>query len=180
MKNILDLGSGYDTTHNPIYPKTAKENVIRVDIKGAYMNVKHNLNEYPYPLPSNHFDEIYLNHSEYYIKDKKRLMEEIYKMAKPNAKVIIRSIHASRWNARRIKNSHPFFVDIKSFYKFTPKFQVKKVKLHYFVWQGNGIKHILAKPIDFFANLNPTLCERVWIYRIGGFNEIYAELVVKK
>jgi SAM-dependent methyltransferase len=182
VKKILDLGCGSEMGHRALSPKNNDEEVIKVDIKGPYADVHHDLNEYPYPFPDNEFDEIYLNHSEYYVEDKEKLMDEIHRIAKPNAKIAIRSIHFSRWDSKLRLAKYPYFINIDSFNQFKDRFKIKKIRLNYFLWHEDNTlwKKTLSTLINFFANINPKFCERVWCYFIGGFDEIVGELIVKE
>ena len=56
-------------------------------------------------------------------------------------------------------------------------FKVVKRKLIYFKNPHNPILALFGKLMDFLANLNQAFCERFWAYSVGGFNEIYLELV---
>jgi SAM-dependent methyltransferase len=178
MKKVLDLGCGCDESYKPMQ-SSKEDEVTRLDIKGPYANVIHDMNKYPYPFQDNEFDEIYLNHSDYYVEDKNKLMSEIRRIAKPNAKIVIRSIHFSRWDSKKRQAKHPFFINVDSFNEFRDKFETKEIALHYFLWHTGGLKRIASAPIDFLANVSPKFCERVWCYWVGGFEEISGILIKK-
>jgi hypothetical protein len=56
---------------------------------------------------------------------------------------------------------------------------VENVRLNY-TRAPEGLLRILVSPIDFFANLHQRLCERVWCYWVGGFEEIHFTIRVNK
>ena len=59
-------------------------------------------------------------------------------------------------------------------------FKVRKIELRYMdtrVAQKNRLKILPARIISYFANLNIWFCERIWCYYVGGFSEIYVELI---
>lgn len=84
---ILDLGCG-----------TAKEKgTIGADIVPLPdVDVIANLAEYPYPFADNSFDDIYLNDVIEHLPDTIATMEEIYRIARPDARVFIRVVN---WNS---------------------------------------------------------------------------------
>ncbi len=88
---VLDLGRGS-------FPYVAAENeeVTSVDIRPETKpTLVHDLSVFPYPLDDNSFDVIYISHVLEHLHDNIRVMEEIYRIAKPNAKVIVRVPHYS-------------------------------------------------------------------------------------
>jgi len=173
------LGCGIDDECRFLVPKD-NEKITNLDERGPYANVIHDMNKYPYPFSDNTFDEIYMNHSSYYVKDKTKFIKEIHRIAKPGAKVIIRSAHFSRC-IYKIYGDYLFFKTVDSF-KWFDGFIVEKVTLSYFLWHedNNLWKRLLSAPINFLANINPKFCERVWCYWVGGFDEIVGVLIVKK
>lgn len=184
-KSILDVGCG---KHK--YP-----NAIGIDIdKNSDADVIHDLNKVPYPFPKNKFDLIIMDHILEHLPNTLEVMNEIYRIAKPNAKVIIKVPHFSSvvaWEnpdhkkAFALRTFHTFHNEY--FYqKNIPRFDVCKQRLNYLIFgrkeKGifHGIKILLNKFLSFFANLSPRFCERVWCYWVGGFGEIEVELNVVK
>ncbi len=90
---VLDLGCG-----------TAKEScsigVDRVPLEGV--DVVADLGKFPYPFADNTFDVLYLKDIIEHLPDTMAVMEEIYRIAKPSAKIFIRT---ANWN------SHFTFMD---------------------------------------------------------------------
>jgi SAM-dependent methyltransferase len=178
---VLDLGSG----RFPFKPK-GNEEVTSVDFRPEVNpTVVHNLSDFPYPFADDSFDTVYASHIMEHVKDNIEFMEEIYRIAKPNAKVIIRVPHFSGRSAW----CDPTHVRAYSYYQFyyysresgdhygNCEFKVNKVELRYTRFShGFFVDKIISPTINFFANLNLKLCEKVWCYWVGGLSEIYVEL----
>ncbi len=163
---VLDLGSG-------TFPDKAKENeeVTRVDFRPEVKpTIVHNLFDAPWPLEDGSFDVIYASHIMEHMKDNIEFMEEIYRIAKPNAKVIIRVPHFSGRSAW----CDPTHLRAYSYYQFyyysiesrdhygNCEFKVKKVELRYTRFpHGFFVSKLLRPMINFFANLNVKICEKV-------------------
>jgi SAM-dependent methyltransferase len=183
---VLDLGCG-------TFPYKAKENedVTSVDLrKEVNPTIVHNLFQFPYPFDDNSFDIVYASHVMEHMKDNIEFMDEIYRIAKPDAKVIIRVPHFSGRSAW----CDPTHLRAYSYYQFyyyssgsrdhygNCEFKVKKVELRYTRFpHGFFVSRILSPIINYFANLNIKICEKIWCYWVGGFSEIYVELqAIKK
>lgn len=75
------------------------------DVKAGYVNldklrlpgvdVVHDLDTFPYPFKDNTFDEIYTSHTLEHVKDLITTMQELHRIGKPHAKIIIRVPHFS-------------------------------------------------------------------------------------
>ena len=59
------------------------------------VDIVHDLNTFPYPFADSSFDEIYAMHVIEHLDSIVRAMEEIHRLAKPNAKVVIVTPHYS-------------------------------------------------------------------------------------
>jgi predicted SAM-dependent methyltransferase len=76
----LNLGCGKDI----------KEGYINLDIvKLPKVDIVHNLNKYPYPFKDNEFDEISCDSVLEHLEDIKNPMEELWRISKKGAKIII-------------------------------------------------------------------------------------------
>jgi SAM-dependent methyltransferase len=184
---VLDIGSG-------TFPYKAKENeeVISVDFRSEVSpTVVHNLFQFPWPFEDNSFDAIYASHIMEHMKDNIEFMEEIYRIARPNAKITICVPHYSGRSAwcdpthQRAYSYYQFYYYGKGFRDHYGEcdFQVKEIELHYirFADEHNIIVRNLNRMINALANLNPKLCEKVWCYWVGGLSEIYVQLqAIKK
>ncbi|HPD46085.1 MAG TPA: class I SAM-dependent methyltransferase [Anaerohalosphaeraceae bacterium] len=88
---VLDVGCGTF----PYQPREG-EAVVGVDFR-EYVKptIVHDLNNFPYPLDDNMFDKVYASHVMEHLTDHIRFMEEIYRVSKSNAEIIIRVPHFS-------------------------------------------------------------------------------------
>jgi SAM-dependent methyltransferase len=181
---ILDLGPGER-------PFAAEGNITTMDFNSNFRpTIKHDLNKFPWPLPKDKFDIVHASHVIEHIKDTVRAMEEIYKVAKPGAKIIIRVPHFSSRGAW-INPTHyrGFAVDqFQYFSKAVPEnygncdFKVTRTELRF---TRPDVEHGLlarmaTKILNSLANMSNSICERTWCYWVGGFSEIYAELEAVK
>ena len=84
-KSILCIGSG----------KSEMKSVINMDIVPAEgVNFVHDFNDIPWPgLADSQFDEVYIPHSIHCVDNLLRFMEEVHRVCKPNAKIIINSVN---------------------------------------------------------------------------------------
>lgn len=120
----LNLGCGNDI----------KEGYINLDIsKFKGVDVVHNLDKFPYPFPSNYFDEVYARDSIEHLKDLFKTMKEIHRICKNGAivNIIVPYWHSS--NA--FYPNHHYFFNTDSMKFFTIKgyddcrFEIKSIKL---------------------------------------------------
>lgn len=173
---ILDLGCG----------KHKIKGSVGVDIRlDSQADVIWDLNKFPYKFAKdNSFDLINMNHVLEHLSDTKKVLEEIWRIGKPNAKVIIKTPHFSSCVAYgSIEHCRYFSARAFKLRIFEGKFTIEKIRLNWgkFGSMGayrNPIKEAFRKSINFFANLNISFCERIWCHWVGGFNEIYVELRV--
>jgi len=178
---ILDLGCGKRK-----YPKS-----IGIDFNpNIDADIVHDLNTYPYPLKDNTFDMVHASHILEHLDDTVKTMNEIHRICKPNAKIIIRVPHFSQAGAwanpthRRAFATYTFnYFTKESKEQYINKyFEIKKIKMNYTMpfERHNLWKSCVTKIMNFLANANQWFCERVWCYWVGGFSEIYFELKVIK
>jgi len=182
---VLDLGCG-------TFPYKAGENeeVTSVDFRPEVSpTVVHNLFHFPYPFRENSFDIIYASHIIEHMKENVEFMEEIYRIANPGAKVIMRVPHFSGRSAW-CDPTHLRAYSYSQFYYYSSdsrdhygncEFKVEKIRLRYTRFDhGFLVSKILSPVINFLANLSIEFCERTWCYWVGGFSELYVELRVVK
>jgi SAM-dependent methyltransferase len=87
---ILELGCGANKTPGAV-------GVDRVD--GPGVDVVHDLSRFPWPFPDNAFDEIRLSHILEHLDKILPAMEEIHRIARPGAQVLIWTPHYSSMNS---------------------------------------------------------------------------------
>jgi predicted SAM-dependent methyltransferase len=189
-KKILDVGCG---SHK--VPGAIGMDVLDLES----VDVKHDLNSFPYPFEDHLFDEIYCLHVLEHVDDLIGTMKELYRIVKPGGIIYIRVPHASCCTTAWADPTHKRFFVHRSFehfdsrsdiYKFGTDFRIRKRRLHYYLYEGvrNGVK-IQRMPIwlnnliNSLANVNLTtqaIFERLLCYYIGGFEEMYFELEAHK
>jgi SAM-dependent methyltransferase len=185
-KKILDIGCGEKKVKGAI-------GLDMIALPGV--DIIHNLEHYPYPLKANAFDEIYCYHVLEHVSDMIKTMEEIYRVGKNGSKVFIRGPHCSCSSTVWIDPTHKRGLSIRMFSDYFSKngrwgyysktnFRIERIKLHYLL---SGTESRIPKPIDsilsFLANINETsqlLCERIWSYWFGGFEELEIILQIDK
>jgi SAM-dependent methyltransferase len=85
MSDILDLGCG---------PYRKLDGAVGVDIRpAAHVDILHDLNVYPYPFEDNRFEHIEMSHILEHILHPARMMEEVHRIARPDATVRVVTPH---------------------------------------------------------------------------------------
>jgi SAM-dependent methyltransferase len=174
----LNLGSG----------DFKKEGYLNVDWNPDYKpDFVHDLNNLPWPFPNSSFDVVEADHVlEHLVPDPIVTMREIHRILKPEGLAIIRAPHASRamFNS---EHRHGFGAGFPLMFKKLPNhscayagisFELVDMKLN---WAHPGpkrgvlTKYILSvarRMINQIANRNIVLCDAIWCYWVGGFDEI--------
>lgn len=175
----LNIGSG----------EFLKEGYINVDFySNTPPDISHNLDQFPYPFEDNSFDLIEADHVLEHLTNVFGVMREIHRIAAPGAWVRLRVPHFSRGFTHA---DHKRGFDVTFPYYFNPKFlagyqnfefELVRTRLTWFsqpymkksvmppavVFIGQA----LGMVINFFANLSPWACSRIWCFWVGGFEEI--------
>jgi SAM-dependent methyltransferase len=87
---ILELGCGANKTPG----------AVGVDrVAGPGVDVVHDLRSCPWPFPDDTFDEVRLSHILEHLDDVLRVMEEIHRISRPGAQVLIWTPHYSSMNS---------------------------------------------------------------------------------
>ncbi|OIO41347.1 hypothetical protein COX97_00785 [Candidatus Pacearchaeota archaeon CG_4_10_14_0_2_um_filter_05_32_18] len=90
MANSLHLGCGNDI----------KKGYVNLDIKKLPgVDVVHDLEKYPYPFKDNTFDVVEMHHVLEHLSNPLKVIEEIWRISKPGAIVIISVPHWSHFTA---------------------------------------------------------------------------------
>jgi SAM-dependent methyltransferase len=172
-----------------------KEGFVNLDISPlSEADVIHNLEDFPYPFETNSFTLIEAEHLLEHLSNPFRVMAELNRLLKPGGSLRILVPHFSRGfthpeHKRGFDVTFPLYVDPTFVGGYTgTHFICKKTELHWF-----GQRHLMKKILspylfyllvgignilDFFANLSPLFCSRVWCFWVGGFYEI--EFVFQK
>jgi hypothetical protein len=187
MADMLNLGCG----------GFKKDGYINVDYYAvSEPDVRHDLNQFPYPFDDDRFTLMEADHLLEHLEDPFRVMRELYRIGRNGCMVRIRVPHFSRGfthagHRRGFDVSFPFYFDplFKWGYQGV-HFQLNRVRLRWFA-QPYLKKAIMPKMayyvglaigavVDFFANLSPFLCSRLWCFWVGGFDEIEFEFAIQK
>jgi ubiquinone/menaquinone biosynthesis C-methylase UbiE len=113
---MINLGCGKDIRPKPWV------NVDKTKSKGV--DIVHNLNILPYPFKTNSVDEIYLCHVLEHLNEPTEVMEECWRILKPNGKITVRvPFWNSICNVADIDHRHAFYE--YSMGKFTEEFAKK-------------------------------------------------------
>ena len=105
---ILDLGCG----------NKKREGAIGVDFNDrTAADVVHNLNSFPYPFEDSYFDEVYIDNCLEHLAEPIRVMEEVYRISKKNARIkVIVPYFRSLWAFIDPTHLHFFTVDSFAYY----------------------------------------------------------------
>jgi hypothetical protein len=123
-------------------------------------------------------------------------MVEFHRILKDKGALIVKVPHFSRGFTH---SDHKRSFDVSFPYYFNPlftagymgvEFKLEKLKFRWLA-QPYLKKQFLPAPvyyfslvagkvIDFFANLSPFICSRIWCYLVGGFEEMEIRFICKK
>jgi len=156
----------------------------------AGVDLVHDLQARPYPLPDDCADEVHLSHVLEHFADPLPVLEEVWRITRPGGRVLIRTPHYSGGYAwkdpthRRAFTSesfHYFGANGYSYYTHA-RFAVVSVRLQYLMeahlWPlphrllGRGVQRILDR--------HPTFGERFLCYLVGGIDELRVTLEAVK
>ena len=124
---------------------------LNVDKFSKKADIKVDLDKIPWPLPNNHFTEIYLSHVLEHLYDVQATMDEIWRISKKGAKVTIIVPHFSGMAAPSPFHKHTF--NSQSMNYFTEesnetygkaKFKIKSTKIY---WYPSTDKEYISKSI---------------------------------
>jgi SAM-dependent methyltransferase len=143
-RDILDIGCGKNKSPGAI-------GIDKVALPGV--DVVHDLNSFPYPFEDSSFDEIRATHVIEHLDSIVRAMEEIHRLAKPNAKVVIITPHYSdfqSWNDPTHKwhlttySFRYFQKDYESSYYSTASFETEQIHIDMArLWRALGVERLI-------------------------------------
>jgi len=178
---IVDLGCGARKV----------EGALGIDIAALPgVDLVHDLEMTPYPLPEGCADAIYLNHVLEHFDHPLPILEEVWRMARPGCRVYIRTPHYSGIYAWRDPThrrtfsaaSFHYFGENNYSYYTTARFHVVHVRLKYFMeeeywpWPFRAWSRV----VQWFLDRHPTFGERFLCYWIGGIEELQVTLTAVK
>ena len=172
----LNIGCGQDIRKGYV-------NLDSVKQKGT--DVIHNLNKFPWPFKKNTFDEIYASHVLEHVDDLVKVMKEIHRISKNNAKIIIRGPHFSCGVSYRDPTHKRFFSYFTFEYFCNPAdyylrkevglFKIKNRKLNFtryaYPW--------LNKIFNPLINANPSIYERFFCWMLPCSEVLFRLEVIK-
>ncbi|MFZ2188305.1 MAG: methyltransferase domain-containing protein [Candidatus Moraniibacteriota bacterium] len=175
-----------------------KKGFVNVDyFSVSEPDIRHNLEMFPYPFVDNEFILVEADHVLEHLNNPFGVMKELHRIVENGGMVKLKVPHFSRGFTHP---EHKRGFDLAFCHYFNPSFQggyqgfefvPEKITL---AWMCQPyLKKTLVSPLvyfmamstgkilDFFANLAPLLCSRIWCYWVGGFEEIEFHFrVVKK
>jgi SAM-dependent methyltransferase len=185
----LNLGCG----------ESKKEGYINLDFHSHVSpDVEHDLNVFPYPFADNSFELIEAFHILEHLDKPFLVMQELHRILKPGGILHIKVPHFSRGFTHA---EHKAGFDVTFPYYFNSQFTKsgyygvdfihKKTELHWMAffhlmpYMGVSkitiaVLRVLNSIFNFFANLSPNFCSRIWCFWVGGFEEIEFKFVCKK
>jgi hypothetical protein len=151
-------------------------------------DVRHDLNKLPYPFDNNRFSTIEADHVLEHLDAPFAVMRELHRIAIDGAIIRIRVPHFSRGmthadHKRGFDVTFPLYFNpaFKGGYQGIP-LEIEKMRLRWFaqpylkrtLMPGYlvSLGQLAGAVIDFFANLAPYFCSRIWCFWAGGFEEI--------
>jgi SAM-dependent methyltransferase len=177
MKNCLNLGSG-----KVIRNSTAEENWVNLDsIKLDGVNKVHNLDKYPWPFKNDTFDRIDAFMVLEHISDIVRAMEEIHRISKQDAEIVIKVPFFPGLNAIN-DPTHKNFLNYYSFDYFTDNHSYSyyskarfKITKKYIRFSWNPLLNLMSIPINLF----PRVYSRYLAFILPS-NELFVRMRVVK
>jgi SAM-dependent methyltransferase len=178
---ILDLGCG--TRKVP--------GAFGIDVASLPgVDLVHDLEVTPYPLPGTCADTIHLSHVLEHLADPLPVLEEVWRLARPDGQVFIRTPHYSGMFAwvdpthRRTFSSQSFHYFGENAYSYytSARFRVVRVQLKYFMeeklWPWPH--RLWGRAVQWFLDRHPTFGERFLAYLVGGIEELRVTLEAVK
>jgi SAM-dependent methyltransferase len=174
-----------------------KPGFINVDHAAAVKpDVVSNLDAFPYPFRDQSFRAIEADHVLEHLSDPFRAMRELHRILEVGGTLVVRVPHFSRGfthpeHKRGFDVSFPYYFDPAVWGWYTKaEFALERVKLVWFAQPymkkqvlpayAYYFGAVLGRAIDFFANLSPFLCSRLWCFWVGGFEEIEFRFVRRR
>ena len=152
------------------------------------VDVAHDLERIPWPFEESSVGEVIMDHVLEHLEETISVIQELYRICADGARIEIRVPHLScAW----AHPGHKRAIGVGLFDHFDPsheerygncRFSIERVRLH---WmrprdQTSAARRVVSSAISGLANLNVRLCQRIWCYWVGGFDEIEFQVRVVK
>jgi SAM-dependent methyltransferase len=154
----LDIGCGNFKMPNAEY--------LDID-PDAHPDILHDLNQYPYPVADNTYDEIYCKHIIEHLNEPNKFIREVLRVLTPGGKAYIETPHFTSRMAYS-EPQHKHFFSYFMFVNITDKLSIKVLK-----HQLTFYKTFRHCGIGFLANKFPKTYERFWTYMFPAENIVF-------
>jgi len=172
-RTILHLGSG----------KKYDSNAVNVDLTPATSpDLVHDLDALPWPLPDDHFEEVWAYDVIEHLDDVVATMEEIHRVCRDRAVVKITVPHFSCGNAFT-DPTHRHYFSSSSFNYFTGESELGFYTDRRFRRRVVSIVFhptLVNKVVHRFANWKPAVYERRWAWMFPAWFNYFELEVVKR
>ena len=171
--------------------KDIRKGWVNLDVNPIYKpDVVWDLNKFPYPFKTNVFDIIDCSHILEHFLDVIPLLEELWRIAKPNAKIIIRVPHWSNYLSYS-DLTHKKYFSIRSFDYYDWEYYSKKArfklikkkyrqnKLSFYKTKTKKFFGAIKQILSFIANFNYGITEN-FLCKFIPVGDLYFELRVIK
>lgn len=163
--------------------------------KEVKADVYHDLEKFPYPFKDNEFDYILLDNSLEHVKNLFKAIDEIWRIAKPNAIIEIYVPHFTGiYATKHLAHYHQFGIGSFSIYKRISgldsgfngerygkaRFDIIEERLLYFHHNPAEIKFLSKIPINFLFNFSRKWQLMTEKFLPLKFDEVYFKLQVVK
>lgn len=157
---------------------------VNADLYAKKVDKRFDFNEFPYPFKDNFFDHVYSSHTLEHLEEPVKVMEELWRISKPNSRVKIivphysgagahTPLHKTFWGTNAIA-----FVQNSTGRYGKHDFKIVSSRIN---WTSkNQRTAFLNKLMNPLINASIPLYERFWCYWFGGAHEIEWILKVKK
>jgi len=174
---VFDLGCGGHKTAGAF-------GVDAIRLPGV--DLLHDLQARPYPLPDDCADEVVLSHVLEHFAEPLAVLEEVWRITRPGGRVAIRTPHYSgpfAWKDpthRRAFSSESFgyFGENGYSYYTRARFRTERVRLKYFMEEEQWARpyRAWARLVQWVLDRHPTFGERFLCYLVGGIDELQVTL----
>ena len=152
------------------------------------VDITHDLDRLPWPFEEGSVDEVVMDHVLEHLEDTIGVIKELYRICADGARIHLMVPHYScNWT----HPGHKRAMGVGLFDHFDPfheerygrcRFAVERLRLHWMRprYRTTVLRRAVSGGLDALANLSPRICQRLWCYWVGGFDEIEFQVRVLK